>query len=134
MRSAGGSRSRPTTRTSRRAMTSPPAAGSIPWIRVSDAPGRIGETIEVRGWLTHRRSRGKVQFLMLRDGSGVIQCVAGIHDLTPAEWEDCARLTQESAVIVSGALRADARSPGGVELGLSMVRVLSIAETYPISP
>ncbi|MBI1799135.1 MAG: asparagine--tRNA ligase [Candidatus Eisenbacteria bacterium] len=115
-------------------MTSQMPAAQSPWVRVADAPSRIGQIIEVRGWLTHRRSSGKVQFLMLRDGSGVIQCVAGINDLTPAEWENCALLTQESAVVVRGALRADARSPGGVELGLSALRVVSVAEAYPISP
>jgi asparaginyl-tRNA synthetase len=60
----------------------------------------VGERIEVRGWISHRRSSGKIQFLVIRDGSGVMQCVAGVQDLTPEEWSACQTLTQESAVIV----------------------------------
>jgi asparaginyl-tRNA synthetase len=108
--------------------------GALPWIAIRNAPAHAGGTVELRGWLTHRRSSGKVQFLVVRDGTGVMQCVAGVKDLTPEEWEACAGLTQESAVVVRGALRADARAPGGVEMGLQSVRVISVAESYPITP
>jgi asparaginyl-tRNA synthetase len=107
---------------------------ATPWIRVQDAPGHVGQSVEVRGWLTHRRSSGKVQFLVIRDGTGIIQCVAGRTELSPEAWEACERLTQESAVVVRGALRADARSPGGVELGMAAIEVVGGAEPYPISP
>jgi asparaginyl-tRNA synthetase len=105
-----------------------------PWIAIRDAAAHAGQTVELRGWLTHKRSSGKVQFLVVRDGTGLMQCVAGVKDITPAEWEACERLTQESAVVVRGALRADARAPGGVEMGLQSVRVISVAESYPITP
>jgi asparaginyl-tRNA synthetase len=107
---------------------------TTPWIRISDAPLHVGATVEVRGWLTHKRSSGKVQFLVVRDGSGVMQCVAGVQDLTPAEWETAGRLTQESAVVVVGSLRADARAPGGVEMGLRTLEMVSLAGDYPITP
>jgi asparaginyl-tRNA synthetase len=110
------------------------ASPAATWIRISDAPSRHGHNVEVRGWTTHRRSSGKVQFLVVRDGSGVIQCVAGVKDLTPEAWDACSRLGQESAVVVQGTLRPDARAPGGVELGMTMLRVISEAEGYPISP
>ncbi len=108
--------------------------GAAPWIRVSEAAAHVGGRAEVRGWVEHHRSSGKIQFLVLRDGSGLIQCVAGRNDLTPEQWEALAGLTQESAVIVRGALRADARAPGGVEMGLDSVEVVSLAEPYPIAP
>jgi len=111
-----------------------PAAPASPWIRVAEAPTRVGEQVEIRGWLTHKRSSGKVVFLVVRDGSGVVQCVAGRNDLPPEQWADAERLTQESAVILRGTLRADARSPGGVELGLQSVQVVSLADGYPITP
>jgi asparaginyl-tRNA synthetase len=107
---------------------------AFPWIRIAEARDFVGKTVEVRGWLTHRRSSGKVQFLVVRDGSGLMQCVAGVSDLPPAEWEACAQLGQESALTLRGALRADARAPGGVEMGLSSVQVIQAAENYPISP
>jgi asparaginyl-tRNA synthetase len=112
----------------------PLSTSASPWIRVADARAHVGEVVEIRGWISHRRSSGKVQFLVVRDGSGLVQCVAGVQDLPPDQWEACTRLTQESAVRVQGTLRADARAPGGVELGLRGVVVVSIAEPYPITP
>ena len=114
--------------------TSPSVTGTTPWIRVSEAAAHLGETVEVRGWVTQRRSSGKVQFLVIRDGSGVMQAVAGVQDLPAEEWETCSRLTQESSVIVRGALRADARAPGGVEMGLRSMSLVAMAEPYPITP
>src|SRR5262245_32377867 len=108
--------------------------GVLPWIPIRNAVAHAGTAVELRGWLTHRRSSGKVQFLGVRDGTGVMQCVAGAKDLPPEEWEACASLTQESALVVRGVLRADARAPGGVEMGLQSVRVVSMAEPYPITP
>ncbi len=105
-----------------------------PWIRISAAASHVGGVAEVRGWVVHRRSSGKVQFLVVRDGSGTMQCVAGARDVSAEHWRAAEALTQESAVIVRGALRADARAPGGVEMGLRHVEVVSIAEPYPITP
>lgn len=107
---------------------------STPWIRIREAGARVGQTVEIRGWLTHRRSSGKVQFLVLRDGSGSIQCVAGVKDLSAEQWSASEALTQESAVIVRGVVKADTRQVGGVELGLSHLEVISVAAEYPITP
>ena len=115
-------------------MTTSPQTGVAPWIRVSDAPSHVGRMVEIRGWVAHRRSSGKIQFLVVRDGSGLVQCVAGARDVSAEAWEAFGRLSQESAVVVRGTLRADARSPGGVELGLSDLAIVSVAEPFPISP
>ncbi len=104
------------------------------WIRIADARDHVGGSVEVRGWISHRRSSGKVQFLVLRDGSGLMQCVAGVKDVSAETWERLGDLTQESAVIVRGTLRAEPRAPGEVEMGLQDVEVLSLAEGYPITP
>ena len=61
----------------------PSATGTAPWIRISEASQHLGETVEIRGWVSQLRSSGKVQFLVLRDGSGLMQCVAGVRDLSP---------------------------------------------------
>src|SRR5437867_2447664 len=99
-------------------MSLPTSSRDALWIRIADARAHVGAEVEVRGWVTHRRSSGKVQFLILRDGSGLMQCVAGVGDVSPEDWERMGTLTQESAVIARGALRADARAPGQVEMGL----------------
>jgi asparaginyl-tRNA synthetase len=113
---------------------SPTETGTAPWIRIRDAAVHVGETVEIRGWVMHRRSSGKVQFVVLRDGSGQVQCVAGVKDLLPEQWEASAALTQESAVIARGTVKADPRQVGGVELGLSSLEVVSLAPDYPITP
>jgi asparaginyl-tRNA synthetase len=115
-------------------MSTAPATGAAPWIRISEAPDHLGKPVEIRGWLTHRRSSGKVQFIVVRDGSGVMQCVAGVKDLSPEDWEACAALTQESSLIARGTLRGDPRAPGGVEMGLAGLRVVAVASGFPISP
>jgi asparaginyl-tRNA synthetase len=109
-------------------------AVSTPWIRIADASLHVGAVVEIRGWVSHHRSSGKIQFLVVRDGSGLMQCVAGVRDVSPELWEALASVTQESAVIVRGSLRADPRAPGAVEMGIQDARVVSIAEAYPISP
>jgi asparaginyl-tRNA synthetase len=115
-------------------MSSAPVTGTSPWIRIDRAKEHVGEQVEVRGWLTHKRSSGKVQFLVIRDGTGIMQCVAGIKDIPAEDWEVGAQLTQESSVIVRGTLRADARAPGGVEMGLNSVQLVALAQSYPITP
>jgi asparaginyl-tRNA synthetase len=112
----------------------PLETGTTPWIRIREASAHVGGSVEVRGWVTHRRSSGKVQFLVLRDGSGQIQCVAGVKDLPPEQWEASGALTQEAAVIARGTVKADPRQVGGVELGLSSLEVVAPAPEYPITP
>ncbi len=115
-------------------MSTESLSGTVPWIRIAEAPAHVDQTVEIRGWVTHRRSSGKVQFLVVRDGSGLLQTVAGVRDVSDADWEALASLSQESSVVITGALRADHRSPGGVELGIRSVRVVGRAAEYPISP
>ena len=74
------------------------------WIRVADAGTHDGEKVEIRGWLYNRRSSGKVQFLLVRDGSGIMQCVAGKSDIGEELFEQLEALTQESALVVMGSL------------------------------
>jgi asparaginyl-tRNA synthetase len=115
-------------------MTVPTTTSTQPWIRIHDGRDHVSQRVEVRGWVSHRRSSGKVQFLVVRDGSGVLQCVAGVKDISPEDWTLMETLTQESSVIVRGTLRSDARAPGGVEMGLDGMTVVALAEGYPITP
>jgi hypothetical protein len=84
----------------------------------SDIQAYDGKEVELRGWLYNRRSKGKILFLLLRDGSGVVQCVA-LKDEVPEEvFDRCDTLPRESSVEVRGVAREDARAPGGVEISL----------------
>src|SRR5438105_3175287 len=93
-----------------------------------------GRTVTLRGWLAGRRSSGKVHFLQVRDGTGTIQCVMAKDDVAPETFALADHLPHESSVEVSGAVRADARAPGGHELGVSALRVLQSSAEFPITP
>jgi asparaginyl-tRNA synthetase len=93
-----------------------------------------GQPVTLRGWLHNRRSSGKIHFLTVRDGSGFMQCVMSKQAVGEEMFRRADHLTQESAIIVHGAVRADPRAPGGYELDVSGLEVVSEAEHYPITP
>jgi len=101
---------------------------------VADLEDHAGETVRVAGWVDTTRSHGKVAFAVIRDGTGIVQCVFLQKQLEEAVWEAHGTLTQESTVIVEGEVKLDNRAPGGVELGVSGMEVIQIAEEYPIQP
>jgi asparaginyl-tRNA synthetase len=103
-------------------------------IRVEDAAAHVGEEVEIRGWLYNKRSSGRIHFLVIRDGSGLIQAVMAKGDVSSEAFAAADRLTQESAVRVSGVVRADQRAPGGFELVVRDLQVVQLAEAYPITP
>ncbi len=94
----------------------------------------VGQTVRLRGWVHNTRSSGKIRFLILRDGSGFVQCVASRADVSEDDFHLLRRLAQETSVIVTGSVREDARSPGGVELTLASVDVVAESHDYPITP
>jgi len=103
-------------------------------VYVDEVHRHVGEEVTLKGWLYHRRSSGKLHFLLVRDGTATIQCVLSVKDVTPEVFERAGHVTQESALEVRGTVRADARSPLGYELALRDLRVLHAAEDYPITP
>jgi asparaginyl-tRNA synthetase len=103
--------------------------------QISTLPYHIGETVLVRGWVAHLRSSGKVAFIVVRDGSGILQCVVVQKIVGEAGWATFNNLTLETAVEIEGEVRADARAAGGVEVGVTNVVVLGTSPTdYPIQP
>src|SRR5829696_5643729 len=93
-----------------------------------------GQPVRLRGWLHNRRSSGKIHFLTLRDGSGFIQCVMSKQAVGDEMFKTADHLSQESAIIVTGAARADARAPSGFEVDVASLEVVSEAKDYPITP
>lgn len=104
------------------------------WVYISDVGRQEGRDVTIKGWLQNKRSSGKLQFLLLRDGTGTIQGVVSRADVSPETWENAERLTQESSVIVTGTVRADRRAPSGYELQVKLVEAVQVASDYPISP
>jgi asparaginyl-tRNA synthetase len=102
--------------------------------RIADLPSLGEGPVTVRGWVMRTRSSGKIGFIVLRDGSGYLQAVLLKQDVPPELWERFKALTQETAVAVTGAIRAEPRSPGGVELALTDLAILAPSVDFPITP
>jgi asparaginyl-tRNA synthetase len=109
----------------------------MPIIRVSDISKYEGQEVTVQGWVYNRTDKGKLVFLLVRDGSGFVQCVAFKGDLDEAVFDQLVRLPQESSVIITGPVRADKRAPGipgGYEVGVKQIQIVQAADAdYPMS-
>ncbi|MBC7349497.1 MAG: asparagine--tRNA ligase [Candidatus Aminicenantes bacterium] len=104
------------------------------WVYVEDISQYNGQEIEIRGWVYNKRSSGKVRFLLVRDGTGIIQGTIFHPDKDFPLFRVFDDLTQESSVKVRGKVREDRRAPGGYELEISDIEVIQIARDYPITP
>ena len=93
----------------------------------------IGQTVRISGWLYNMRSSGKIRFLLVRDGTGLVQTVMVKGQVPDTTFDLFDRLTQESSLRVTGTVREEPRSPGGYELGLTDIQIVQIAEPYPIT-
>ncbi len=106
-----------------------------PIITIDRAADHVGEVVCVQGWLYNRTDKGKLQFIQIRDGTGLIQSVAFRKELPEEDWDAAIAVTQESSVRAVGTIREDARAPGGFELGLREFEVVGLADLdYPIQP
>ena len=94
----------------------------------------VGNTVTVKGWLANRRSSGKIHFLVVRDGTGFLQVVMGKKDVDEATFAHADHLGQESAVVITGTVRADERAKGGYEMIATGMEVVAEAHDFPITP
>jgi asparaginyl-tRNA synthetase len=98
----------------------------------------IGKEVTIKGWLYAKTGKGKLQFLQVRDGTGILQCVVFKKEVTPEVFDTARQLNQESSVIITGMIRADERAPGipgGFELGVSDLESIQlVTDEYPITP
>jgi len=90
--------------------------------------------VTVRGWLHNRRSSGKIHFLIVRDGSGFIQAVMSKATVGDELFQQTGHLSQETAIVVEGMVRADTRAPGGYEIDVARLLIVNPARDYPITP
>jgi asparaginyl-tRNA synthetase len=100
---------------------------------INELKNHIGEEITLKGWLYNSRSSGKLVFLQLRDGTGIVQCVV-FKPNNEALFENAKGLGQESSIIVTGNVKEDTRSPIGVELDVTGLEVIQNSHEYPITP
>ena len=103
-------------------------------VRIRELAQHVGEKVTVNGWLYNKRTSGKLQFPIIRDGSGYLQCVVFKKEVGEDTWNAVEQVTQESSVRVTGTVRAEQRAPGGVELGVESFETVQAAQEYPITP
>jgi len=105
-----------------------------PGTTINKLAAHVGQEVTINGWLYNLRSSGKILFPQLRDGTGVVQCVALKNSIAPEVWDALKGLGQESALSIRGTVREDPRAPGGFEIDLVHAEVLNQAHDYPITP
>jgi asparaginyl-tRNA synthetase len=85
----------------------------------------VGQEVELRGWLSHKRSSGKLHFLEVRDGSGLAQCVVFKGDVSPELFDSAGHLTQETSLSLTGTVREHGKRKGEYEVGVTALRPLA---------
>jgi len=89
--------------------------------------------VTLRGWVANLRSSGKICFLQLRDGTGIIQCVTDLQAIGAERFQELTSVTLETSIVIEGEVREDKRSKIGFEVGLSDFKIITKAEEYPIA-
>ncbi len=103
-------------------------------VYIEGIAAHVGEEVTIRGWVYNKTDKGKLRFLLVRDGTGTIQGVVFQKSVSAEVFEAADRLTQESSVLLTGSVRADDRAPGGFELDVTHLSVVQFAKEYPITP
>ena len=103
-------------------------------IFISSLAEYVGQEVTLKGWLFNKRSSGKIKFLILRDGTGYLQCVYFKGNVTDEVFETADRIGQESSIEVTGKVKKEPRAPGGFELDATGLTIISEAHDYPITP
>ncbi|MEM8884120.1 MAG: asparagine--tRNA ligase [Planctomycetota bacterium] len=101
-------------------------------VAIRDLKEHAGETVTVQGWLYNRRSSKKIHFLLVRDGTGIVQGIVPKADVDEALFESAGQLAQECSLRVTGEVRLDERAPGGVELRASAFELVGGSADYPL--
>src|SRR5271166_5072202 len=110
---------------------------AYPRINIQDAGRHVGETVQIPGWLYNLRKSGKIAFPLLRDGTGIMQCVAVKAQVGDELFDKLKDLTQESSVIFTGKIRAEQRAAGGFEMDVEAAEIVQRvpeSDPYPITP
>ncbi len=103
-------------------------------IHISDLKNYVGQEVTLRGWLFNKRSGGKVRFVILRDGTGYLQCVYFKGNVTEDTFEAADKIGQESSIEVTGKVKEEPRAVGGYELDATGLTIIQNAKNYPITP
>ncbi|MCS6808214.1 MAG: asparagine--tRNA ligase [Bacteroidota bacterium] len=102
--------------------------------RIDRLPDALGKEVTLNGWVYDTTGKGKLHFIKLRDGSGIVQCVVFKPNVSEEVFDTARSLTQESSVQITGTVRAEERAPGGVEIDVTNITIWQLTSNYPITP
>jgi asparaginyl-tRNA synthetase len=102
--------------------------------RIADFRNHVGQEVRVQGWLHNKRSSGKLQFLIVRDGSAFAQAVMAKAAVSPEAWAGAEAMGQESSLELTGKVKEDKRAPGGFEIEVTDLNVVHVTHDFPITP
>jgi asparaginyl-tRNA synthetase len=103
-------------------------------VYIDELPKWDNQEVKLEGWLYNARSSGKIRFLLIRDGTGIVQCVASQKDVGDTTFAIIDTLTQETSVRATGKVHKEERAPGGYEIQLTSLEIVSLSKDYPITP
>ena len=103
-------------------------------VYIEDIADHVEKEVTLKGWLYNKTDKGKLRFLMIRDGTGMIQAVVFQKNVSPEVFQATDSLTQESSLIVTGKIRQEERAAGGFEMDVNHLEAIQVAESYPITP
>ena len=101
--------------------------------RIESISEYLGQKVNINGWLYNKRHSGKIWFLLIRNGTGIVQATVSQKDVDQETFENCSRLTLESSLSLEGIVRKDERAPGGYEIQITGLKIIHVAEDYPIT-
>jgi asparaginyl-tRNA synthetase len=108
------------------------------YVHIEQLADHVGTIVTIKGWLYAKTGKGRLQFLQVRDGTGIVQCVVFKKEVSQDVFDAARLLTQESSVIITGEVRTDERAPGipgGFELGVTdLTSIQLVTDEYPITP
>lgn len=103
-------------------------------VYIEDIAKHEAEEVTVKGWLYNKRSSGKIRFIIIRDGTGLVQSVIAQDEVADPIFELADKITQESSVILTGLVKKEIRAPGGFEIIVKDLQIIQLAQEYPIAP
>ncbi len=89
--------------------------------------------IKIRGWVHRHRNSKKIAFIVIRDGTGTLQCTAKRVNFEENTFNDICNIKYESSINIGGKIKADDRAPNGFELEIDEFQTIHMAETFPIT-
>lgn len=102
------------------------------YVFIKDIKDYVAQSVTLKGWVFNFRSSGKIYFLQLRDGSGVIQAIISQDEVDKKVWENCQKITLETSIEITGQVVEHPKKPGVFEMQAKDLKVISLAQEYPI--